>query len=118
MEAISSWLVGMGIDPLLGGLVLGALLILLLRRGGRSDRSGVRLDLTMGSDSGLRAAGPALRTGVTRRETTSMELDVNGQRLAIPDAVSAEILTHLRQGHKIEAIKRLREATGLGLAEA
>jgi ribosomal protein L7/L12 len=37
---------------------------------------------------------------------------------ATPADVEAEILALLRNGNKIEAIKRLREATGLGLKEA
>lgn len=34
------------------------------------------------------------------------------------DALPADVRDALRTGHKIEAIKRLREATGLGLREA
>ncbi|MBK8285400.1 MAG: ribosomal protein L7/L12 [Ahniella sp.] len=35
----------------------------------------------------------------------------------MPADVQAEILDNLRSGQKIEAIKRLREQTGLGLKE-
>jgi hypothetical protein len=115
MKELSDWLQGLGIDPLLGGLVLGALLVLLLRRGGRSDRSGPRLDLTLGTGGDPRRT---IRFDQQRLDTTRMHLEVDGQGLDIPPEVSAEILAHLHRGNKIEAIKRLREATGLGLAEA
>ena len=37
---------------------------------------------------------------------------------AAPDALDAEVLALARSGRKVEAIKRLREQTGLGLKEA
>jgi ribosomal protein L7/L12 len=44
--------------------------------------------------------------------------EIDGQELDIDPAVLAEIRKLSDSGNKIEAIKRLREATGLGLAEA
>ena len=44
--------------------------------------------------------------------------EIDGQELDIEPAVLAEIRRLADNGQKIEAIKVLREATGLGLAEA
>ena len=44
--------------------------------------------------------------------------EIDGQEIDIDPAVLAEIRKLSDSGQKIEAIKRLREATGLGLAEA
>ena len=38
--------------------------------------------------------------------------------LEAPDGVDAEVAAQLRAGNKIMAIKRLRELTGMGLADA
>jgi large subunit ribosomal protein L7/L12 len=47
-----------------------------------------------------------------------VSLVVNGKTLDIGPATMAEIQSLIRAGNKIEAIKGLREASGLGLAEA
>lgn len=44
--------------------------------------------------------------------------EIDGQELDIDPAVLAEVRKLSDSGQKIEAIKRLREATGLGLTEA
>jgi ribosomal protein L7/L12 len=44
--------------------------------------------------------------------------EIDGQELDIDPAVLAEIRALARSGRKIEAIKRLREATGLDLTRA
>ena len=44
--------------------------------------------------------------------------EIEGQELDIDPAVLDEVKRLASSGQKIEAIKRLREATGLGLAEA
>jgi ribosomal protein L7/L12 len=44
--------------------------------------------------------------------------EIDGQELEIDPAVLDEVRGLSDSGRKVEAIKRLREATGLGLAEA
>jgi large subunit ribosomal protein L7/L12 len=44
--------------------------------------------------------------------------EVDGQEIDIDPSVMADIRALLAEGNKIEAIKRVREATGLGLTEA
>jgi len=62
---------------------------------------------------------------VARKEPTMLTVDggavaaeIDGQELDIDPGVLAEIRKLADSGRKIDAIKRLREATGLGLAEA
>lgn len=55
-------------------------------------------------------AGDSLPPGIS--------LVVNGRTVDVPAEAMAEIQTLIRAKQKIEAIKALREATGLGLAEA
>jgi ribosomal protein L7/L12 len=42
----------------------------------------------------------------------------NHKEQLMPTQIPAEILKHWQNGHKIEAIKQLREQSGLGLKEA
>jgi ribosomal protein L7/L12 len=42
----------------------------------------------------------------------------HNQEQLMPTQIPAEILKHWQNGHKIEAIKQLREQGGLGLKEA
>ena len=48
----------------------------------------------------------------------SVGAEVYGQELDLDPDLVAEIRALITDGNKIEAIKRLREATGLGLTEA
>jgi ribosomal protein L7/L12 len=51
-------------------------------------------------------------------EDGDVAAEIEGQELDIDPAVLDEIKRLAGSGQKLEAIKRLREATGLGLAEA
>lgn len=50
--------------------------------------------------------------------TGTVEFEIEGRRIQVDPASMAEIRRFIAQERKIEAIKHLREATGLGLAEA
>ena len=50
--------------------------------------------------------------------SSSSSSSFSAQHPPIVPGVDPEVLTHLRAGNKINAIKRLREITGLGLADA
>ena len=80
------------------GLVFLLLLVLLLRR-----RSG---------DRDLIAPPPS------RAELPGAPSEGAASSLELPPEVESEVRALLRAGNKIEAIKRVREATRLGLAEA
>lgn len=84
------------------GLVILAAIFLLIRAFGRRPQQPLRREkpkmITM--DSGAVAA------------------EIDGQELDIDPALLDEIRRLAESGQKIEAVKRLREATGLGLTEA
>lgn len=48
----------------------------------------------------------------------TVEFEIGGRRIQVDPASMAEIRRFIAQERKIEAIKHLREATGLGLADA
>lgn len=114
MTEISTWLESIGISPLLAGLILGGLIVWLLKRGG----SGAENTLGLSMDTSSSIAKGRFQTRLTQTEDARIHLELDGKSIDIPPDVAAEILQHLRDNHKIEAIKRLREATGLGLVDA
>lgn len=90
MNEISLWLESMGIPPLLGGLIAGAVLFWLISRMASGDRTAK----LAGPD-----AAPKPAAELSERDRTLV------RRL-------------MQQNEKIEAIKLVRERTGLGLADA
>lgn len=89
-DPVSSWFQAQGISPLLGGMLLGASIVYLLVRSSRKQR--VNLELPRVPQERPMAAASG---------------DVKEQALAL-----------VRRKNKIEAIKLVRERTGLGLKEA
>lgn len=87
---------------LLIGIGIGLVIATMLRRG-RGDQ---RRDLT----------APPRRLGTpTLKAPPSAPVPAEGHDAPIDDA---EILSLVRQGHKLEAIKRLRDQRNIGLREA
>ena len=70
-------------------------------------------DVGGGRSPGSSPSGPAKTPA-----TGSVDLEIGGQKIDIDPGTMAEIQRLAAEGKKIEAIKHLREATGLGLAEA
>jgi hypothetical protein len=98
---------------LLIGLMIGCLIGLMAGRFWRSQSDNAGLT---GGEANP-AAAPA--TGQTQiASPPGVSLVVNGQNIDIPAEAMAEIQSLARAKRKIDAIKALREATGLGLAEA
>lgn len=117
-------LVGIGlvygylIVGILIGIIIGAVLV--------RPRGGAARDEIGG---GARSRLSPLPTAMTRLDmgaampttsvsASSFELEINGQRIDVKPAAIAEVRQLLSEGKKIDAIKVLREATGLGLKEA
>ena len=116
MKALSAWLEALGISPLLAGLVAGAFLFFLLSRlGGREAKH------ALGADSGVKSLQDRadrlsdIKHGVVH---TQISIKNNGQPFELAGEVGAALLEMIRQGNKIEAIKLVREQSGLGLKEA
>ncbi|HKP23507.1 MAG TPA: ribosomal protein L7/L12 [Dongiaceae bacterium] len=55
---------------------------------------------------------------LTAKDAGTVTAEIDGQELEIDPAVLDEVRRLADSGQKIEAIKHLREATGLGLTEA
>jgi len=89
--------------------------------------AGLALGLLFGWLLGRRSAGtiadpsfelpPAIPT-TPQAESAAIKLVVNGNTVEVPPEAMADIQGFIQSGNKIEAIKCLREATGLNLAAA
>lgn len=118
MNTISLWLESMGIPPLLGGLVAGAVLVWVVLRLGSGDKSAT----VLGAGSGL--SPPAGRRNAADRPhgptelATGHAIKLSNNNYDLTDLELAEIFRHMRNGEKITAIKLVRERSGMGLAEA
>lgn len=104
LDGIATWLTGVGVHPVLGAFAAGLVVGLVLR----SNRS---------------AAGTATGPGLITSSTVSLEhgsgsLTVNGTTVPLESSVLAAVVETIRRGHMIEAIKLVREKTGLGLTES
>ena len=64
------------------------------------------------------AAEPSAPVVATPAEEAGIKLVVNGNTVEIPPAAMAEIQGLIRSGQKAEAVKVLREATGMNQAAA
>lgn len=89
-DPVSSWFQAQGISPLVGGILLGASIAYLLFRSSRKSKVNVELP-----------------RGAPERPVAAASGDVKEQALDL-----------VRRSSKIEAIKLVRERTGLGLKEA
>lgn len=89
----------------LAGLAMGFLLGWLLGR---------RQSETIPTASSVEVSPPALQT----REGAAIKLVVNGNTIEVPSEAMADIQGFIQTGQKIEAIKRLRDVTGMNLAAA
>jgi ribosomal protein L7/L12 len=84
------------------GIVVLAAIFLLMRAFGRRPKD---------------VGGHAKPTIITQ-EGDAVAAEIDGQEIDIDPVVLDEVRRMFEGGQKIEAIKRLREATGLGLDEA
>jgi hypothetical protein len=114
MQALSDFLARLGVDPLIGGLVLGFIggwLFARILRGGDAPRSEAPTTPSASPSAAPPAASPlalsALRTAL-RDQGVDAELN---------PAQAGEVLALLKARQKLEAIKLLRSFTGLGLRE-
>lgn len=114
MDMLSHFFASLGIPPLLGGILIGAVLVFLLMR-----RSGERDVRAWG---GQTTANPGPGKFMSRAELggtfSQVHIENNGQPFELSGATSAELLNLLRKGDKIGAIKLIRAEAGLDLAAA
>ena len=116
MKALSAWLEALGISPLLAGLVAGAFLFFLLSRlGGRDAKHTLGVGLGVRPSQGRPDGFSDIKHGVVH---TQISIKNNGQPFELAGEAGTALLEMIRQGQKIDAIKLVREQTGLGLKEA
>ena len=114
MDGFSQFFASLGISPLLGGVLIGAVLIFLLM-----GRSGDRDVKAWGGLMTEKPASDGLMSRVRFGGTFSqVRIENNGQPIELSGEASAELLNLLRQGDKIGAIKLIREVSGLDLTDA
>lgn len=106
MDAFSQWFSDRGISPLLAGAVISifALFAFKFLFRSRADR-----DVDYGATP---------RTVTETRAKSRTRVSVHTSELDLPPELSAEVIELVKSGNKIQAIKIVREATGLGLKEA
>jgi len=105
MTDLSDLLTSLGISPLLTGLVVGFFIGLLAR----------------GRGAGAKNRDKPRSTGTCRSEfggQPRVTISVDGNSYELEGAQSAAVMDALHHGKKIEAIKTLRAATGVGLKDA
>ncbi|MCF8199514.1 MAG: ribosomal protein L7/L12 [Sulfuritalea sp.] len=118
MHEISLWLESIGVPPLLGGLIAGAVLAWIFSRLRARDKSAVVLGTE--SRSGTNTDYSNRRNselGTTERDADHSEAQKKDPH-DLTDLELAVIFRHMQKGEKITAIKLVRERTGMGLAEA
>jgi hypothetical protein len=108
LNAISGFFRSYGIDPLLGGFICGIIVGALVRVGIASRKSEEWNSFKRSQIYCDRYSGSSMR----------IRININGEEKELGSAESYEIINALRSRNKIEAIKLLRESTGLSLKEA
>ncbi|MBL8710132.1 MAG: ribosomal protein L7/L12 [Rhodospirillaceae bacterium] len=113
MDGIADWIAGLtGVEQKYGYLIIGLILGSVIGRIWRGGKLAREVAARQGS-----AGGP---TRIVRTDDAagSVKVLLNGQPLAVSAETMAEVRRRHAAGDKIGAIKHLREATRIGLAEA
>ena len=116
MAVISEYLNSHGIDPFLGGLIVGIVVCALVRVGIARNRAEIKDPFGGGAASGPPAAGAS--TGLAVPRTAQIRIKTGGVERELTAPETANLMQLLDRGEKIAAIKLVREVTGLGLKEA
>lgn len=128
LDAVGGWFQSHGVHPVMGAFLLGAVIAFAFayRRTPGKDGAGASVTgpdgvpaASLVSGAGIAGAGsmkPGRLFGTTsvRVENSHVAMSINGKDVSFPQAV----LDHLQAGRTIDAIKELRNASGLDLAEA
>jgi len=115
MKAISQYFISHGIDPFLAGLICGIILCAIARVGLSRKRSEFANPSEISTD--IQMEKPVKTSGLMTK-SVKIRLTNNGKEIELDDHISGQISDAIRKGQKIEAIKILREASGLDLKGA
>lgn len=109
LDNIARWFQSVGVHPVLGAFLVGAVIAFFSARRGSSPSE----------PSIHEPAATAARCARVEKEIMNLHaahepITINGRTID----VSPEVIAHIQAGNKIEAIKALREATGMELVSA
>src|SRR4051812_27617601 len=97
------------VHPVLGAFIAGAVIAFIFLRRGSSEPGdpGVRAPVSVAPPASV-----AIKSDINQTENISFT--VNGRKVEFPP----EVMTLIRAGNKIDAIKAVRTATGLDLKDS
>lgn len=116
-DAVAAWFLSAGLHPVLGSFLAGAAiaygLVLVFRPSNREPGSA-----QLHSPGAVKPQAALFELpdnpSAAVRQSTRISMTINNAPVDVP----GEVLAHIRAGNTIDAIKALREASGLGLKEA
>ena len=108
LDSLANWFQSMGVHLVLGAFMAGAVIAFVF-----AYRRSPPVELTAGVPAP--ATHPMLaESGTVVAKSVNTRLTVDGRSVDIP----SEVMAHIHNGNKIEAIKALRNASGLDLKAA
>jgi Ribosomal protein L7/L12 C-terminal domain len=114
MNDVSRFFLSYGLDPFIAGLIIGIIICALARVGLAKNRPEKKELLGTASPSSPFFS----RAADIMTSSTSIKIIDNGVEKTLDEPTATAIMTDLAQGNKIEAIKKLRESTGMELKGA
>ncbi len=115
LNEVSKFFSSQGLDPLLAGFICGIIVCVFAR-------VGIVRNKTKGKElirrNVITRAKPLVSVAQALGASNKMCIKINGEEKEVGDLELAEIMSAIKGGKKIEAIKLLRESTGLELKEA
>jgi hypothetical protein len=108
LDGIAKWFQSIGVHPVLGAFMAGVVIAFVF-----AYRRSPPVELTPGAPAPVARALLAESESVAS-QTANAKVTIDGRTVEIPP----QVMAHIRNGHKIEAIKALRNASGLDLKAA
>ncbi|MFN8524934.1 MAG: hypothetical protein U0821_17710 [Chloroflexota bacterium] len=109
LNDVSRWFSAMGIHPVIGGALVGALAVLLFRFG----RGGPLIQVAASTPPAWSESA-----STSPGQHSSLKITHNGATTELPPDTSAQISQLIRDKKNIDAIKLIRQHTGLQLKDA
>ncbi len=111
MSALSEFLRSHGLDPFVGGVICGMILLGVLSSVWRSLKaSGLSLQVNRGAD---RPGGAPATHGIAVNRSFKFRVKVNGVETELSNDVIESLMSALRSGNRDDAIALLQTATGM-----
>lgn len=111
-DSIALGFESMGVHPVLGAFLVGAVIAFVFAR--RRSTSSVPAVIEPAAPAAPAARPVRVEKEITRSHAAGGMITFNGRTIDFPPYVMA----HIHAGNKVEAIKALRDATGMELTSA